>query len=40
MVGLDDLVAALKVGDGREEMVIATIERVVRVEDIIGSLRK
>jgi hypothetical protein len=40
MIGLEDLVAVLEVGDGREETAVATIERVVRAEDMVGSLRK
>jgi hypothetical protein len=35
IAGLEALVAALEVGDGREEMAVATIERVVRAEDMV-----
>jgi hypothetical protein len=40
MAGLEALVAALEVGDGREEMAVAMIERVVRAEDMVEKLRK
>jgi hypothetical protein len=39
MAGLEALVATLEVGDGREEMAVVTIERVVRAEDMVKQLR-